>query len=78
MTFGLKDLFALIACAAIGCGSIAWYTRLPPNDFFARLAGLVPLVFALLISVICPIAIVVAAMFRRRAIQRRRKFSELD
>lgn len=67
MKLTLKELLGLVTCVAAACGSIAWYTRIPPGDPLNRFFCLVPLIFILLTTTIASLAIFVAAVSRKRS-----------
>jgi hypothetical protein len=66
MRLTLKDLFLLVACAAVGFGSMSFYNRIPANDVMGRIVGVKLLIFGLEISLFGTLTLFVAAIFRRR------------
>jgi hypothetical protein len=66
MRLSLKDLFLLVACAAVGLGSMSFYNRIPADDMMGRIVGVVLLIFGLEIALFGTLALFVAAIFRRR------------
>jgi hypothetical protein len=71
MQFTPKELFALVACAAIGCGSAAYYSHIPSQDTLGKLLGLLLLMFGLLIAIVGSLGIVIAAIYRKQFARKR-------